>query len=305
MHPRDHTQNASFAPLGVFLSVLLSLCSGFVMGSMGSIAPGNMPYALALSLVLLTGTLLMTRKTLSALDGGSRSTDAVAAVTPASDSAASTEARTASAPIDAPSAPTLEPQGTPDPVTQEDTDSYGAEPVILLESEPTPNNSESELDLRDVESDLVQIGASASRLDYASFADKLTATNDPIGELKLFVGDIRTREAGEGLEPSPYERYAARRLSEAGLFDREVELPQLHIVRPKPSHMLYLRVTDHELSYLAKIRILSIEAALNALRLSNDYFDDPNDHNVREHYQLIQRLTASITAQSPNLSEHV
>ncbi len=143
-------------------------------------------------------------------------------------------------------------------------------------------------------------------LDYEVFAMRLLLSGDPLDELKLFVRDVRKRRQRPTDEfPTAYERFVARMLSEAGLFSDDVELPRVNVVRPPASGMIYLRIVDRELPYLAKVRILALEAALNAARLSATYFENPNEHTLVEHYQLLQRLTRSVCAQSPNLSEHV
>ncbi len=145
-----------------------------------------------------------------------------------------------------------------------------------------------------------------STLDLASLSDRIVGASDPIAELKLFVGITRTREAEGGEDaPSPFERFAARMLVEAGLLKNDVKLPRMRIVRPPASGMFYLRIIDQQLPYLAKVRVLALEAALNALRFSDTYFDDPDAHEVEEHFQLLQKLTHSIAAQAPSLSDHV
>lgn len=144
-----------------------------------------------------------------------------------------------------------------------------------------------------------------STLDLEALSARIVGNLDPIAELKLFVGDIRTREAEGTYPPSSFERFAARLLCEAGLFKDDVELPVLRIVRPSASGMFYLRIHTPKIPYLAKVRVFAIEAALNALRFSDTYFENPDEPTVEEHYQLIQKLTHSVTAQSPNLSEHV
>ncbi|MBQ9004953.1 MAG: tetratricopeptide repeat protein [Atopobiaceae bacterium] len=144
-----------------------------------------------------------------------------------------------------------------------------------------------------------------SSLDLAALSERIVGVADPIAELKLFVGDIRTREAEGTDAPSPFERFAARMLVEAGLFKEDVKLPRIRIVRPPASGMFYLRITDQRLPYRAKIRVLSLEAALNALRFSDTYFDDPDAHEVEEHFQLLQKLTHSIAAQAPSLADHI
>lgn len=144
-----------------------------------------------------------------------------------------------------------------------------------------------------------------STLDFEGLSKRIVGVSDPIAELKLFVGDIRTREAEKTDPPSPFEQYAARLLVEAGLLKTDLKLPHIYIVRPPASHMFYLRIRDRQLPYLAKVRILALEAALNAIRFSDTYFDDPDARPIEEHYQLLQKLTHSIAAQSPSLADHV
>ena len=178
-----------------------------------------------------------------------------------------------------------------------------------------------------------------SRLDFEALAEHICATDDPLAELKLFVGDIRTRqamanatsengmtsEAEDGtrreadatpqsdasplaealVAPSELELYAARQLEEAGLFAKDVELPRMRIVRPRTSHMLYLRVASPRLPYLAKVRVIALEAALNALRYATTYFDDPSTVTEADAYKLNQSLLQSVCAQSPNIDEPI
>ncbi|MBP3885038.1 MAG: tetratricopeptide repeat protein [Olsenella sp.] len=149
-----------------------------------------------------------------------------------------------------------------------------------------------------------------SQLDYNDISTRLLSSGDPIAELKLFVGDIRTRQA-ETLDdsmqdavspaPSQLEIYCARMLEEAGLFDKSVELPRLRVVRPAPSNMLYLQMLDKQTTYLSKVRVIKLEAALNAMRFASTYFDDLSEVTEVQAYKLSQDIMASICAQSPNI----
>ena len=133
-----------------------------------------------------------------------------------------------------------------------------------------------------------------SQLDYDAASERIVQSPDPLAELKLLVGDIRTRMAqtdGEDaareldaarlpgdaplvpatrdsggaatpdaaiLSPSPVERFVARMLVEAGLFSTDTELPRMSVVRSPHSQMLFVRVEQRELSYLARLRVLKI-----------------------------------------------
>ena len=176
-----------------------------------------------------------------------------------------------------------------------------------------------------------------SQLDYNAVSERIVQSPDPLAELKLLVGDIRTRMAqtdgedaareldaarlpgdaplvpatrGTGgdatpdatiLSPSPVERFVARMLVEAGLFSTDTELPRMSVVRSPHSQMLFVRVEQRELSYLARLRVLKIEAALNAMRYACTYFDDPQDVTEADCYKLTQGLATSVCAQSPGL----
>lgn len=140
-------------------------------------------------------------------------------------------------------------------------------------------------------------------LDFAALSDALLDAENPIAQLKRFVGDIRTREADTSMLPRPcdLERYAARMLDEAGLFSQDVQLPQIKIVRPHSSHMFYLRCTDTRIPYLAKLRIIRLEAALNAIRFACASLHA--DATLQQAYQLNQGLMRSIVAQAPPIDQ--
>ena len=144
-------------------------------------------------------------------------------------------------------------------------------------------------------------------LDYSSLVTSLLGASDPISELKRFVGNIRTREAEHAddpaLAPCGLELFAARRLSEAGLFEDDVELPPLTVVRPETSRMLYLRTTHQRIPYLAKLRIIALEAALNAIRFANSAL--PADASEEDAFRANQALARSIVAQALPIDEPI
>ena len=147
----------------------------------------------------------------------------------------------------------------------------------------------------------------ASTLDFVALSDLLTSSSDPIDDLRRFVGDIRTRETASQTNPlempGGLERYAARLLEESGLFASDVELPVIEVVRPQASRMVYLRCTDQRIPYLAKLRILKIEAALNALRFATSSLDA--HASMEDAYRLNQRLARSIVAQAAPIDEPI
>jgi tetratricopeptide (TPR) repeat protein len=152
-----------------------------------------------------------------------------------------------------------------------------------------------------------------SQLDFESVAQRLQASADPMDELKLVVGDIRTRMAqvdGESgsqaqatLSPSGIERFFARVLVEAGLFEKDVKLPRIAVTRSSRTGTLRLRVQDEQLSYLARLRVLKLEAALAAAQRACAYFEDPQSATVEDCYRLMQSLANSICAQSAPIDQ--
>jgi tetratricopeptide (TPR) repeat protein len=145
----------------------------------------------------------------------------------------------------------------------------------------------------------------ASRLDFPELAERITNAMDPLSELKRFVGDIRTREADAEAHPEnapcELERYAARMLDEAGLFETEPELPSLTAVQLRSSHLIYLRHADQSLPYLAKLRVLRLESAINAIRFASVSLAE--DATQEQAYQLNQGLARSIVAQARPIDE--
>lgn len=143
-----------------------------------------------------------------------------------------------------------------------------------------------------------------SQFDLADLERRLKGSSDPIAELKLLVGDIRTRQASKGeggtLLPSGLEVFAARALEEAGLFSTDVNLPAFQVVIPRRSGMFYLRWTG-SVAYLARIRLIRIEAALNAARSCALYFADEEPPSEDDCFQLCQSFLSSICAQVPSI----
>jgi tetratricopeptide (TPR) repeat protein len=169
-------------------------------------------------------------------------------------------------------------------------------------------------------------------------SDRVVGASDPLAELRLIEADIASREeawAGRGRwsggkadferrrlaalavgnKPEPYpsgpdpdpescpipsgvELFLAHRLRESGLFDDDVELPHIHIVRPHNSDLFYLRVEQPQTSYAAMLVVLRIEAALNAVRFICVYHDDPMALTERDCICFMQRLTSSVVAQA-------
>lgn len=142
---------------------------------------------------------------------------------------------------------------------------------------------------------------------YIALRQRLLESSDPLAELRLAVADIHERELDADIDPSeteppaPVETYLARRLDEAGLTKNDLDMPAVRVVSPRRTHLFYLR-TNGSMTYAAKLRVLAIEAALNAYAFANRYFKSPSKATLEQVYQLCQGLTSSVCAQIPNIT---
>jgi tetratricopeptide (TPR) repeat protein len=159
-----------------------------------------------------------------------------------------------------------------------------------------------------------------STLDIDVLSQRLMTSDDPLSDLGLVVADIRSREQdveGKGatsiivpnssnqgaLPPSNLEVFLADSLDDAGLLAPDVAIPSVSAVRPHTSHLFYLRVNDPELSYAAKLKVLGIEAALNAALLASTFFEDADDVPMEELVRFRQRVATSVTSQIPTIAD--
>ena len=130
-------------------------------------------------------------------------------------------------------------------------------------------------------------GGNTTVLDLEGLSRSLASSPDPMALLAGLVVDVRARVGATGapefpgeapkLPPSPLEVHLATRLVEAGLLEPDVELPGVRVVRPRTSGLFYLRIEEERVSYLAKLRVLQIESALNAVLLASHALASPND----------------------------
>ena len=216
----------------------------------------------------------------------------------------------APAPAPAPKSASAVAAPAPDDSPSTDDDVYTTLTVI---AEPPTDDEVAQASPADTAKDDDQADAAgAPAFDFDAFASRLLESSDPIAELRLIVHDIRDREAAAADgdapaadAPNAIELFCARQLEEAGLFDDKSNLPSLTIVRPPTSHMLYLKVAERRISYQAKLAVISIEAALNAVRFACMYFESPEGVTVDDCYLLSHNLLQSICAQSPGLDEPI
>ena len=123
-----------------------------------------------------------------------------------------------------------------------------------------------------------------------------------------FVVDVRGRieatalPGSSALPPSPLEVHLSTRLAEAGLLETDVELPALHVVRPRTSGLFYLRVDEPRVPELARTRVLRIEAALNDVLLASHVVGESSAATVEELVRAEQRVARSITSQAAEVA---
>lgn len=147
---------------------------------------------------------------------------------------------------------------------------------------------------------------STSTFPFEEFRRKLVFGEHPLEYLQEQVRAIRSAELpdSDAPAPCPFERFFARRLEEAGLFDDKGDeaLPPVRVVMPRHSGLFYVRPDTRELTYAAYLRMLRIEETLNAILAAHDHFGNGLSQTSEERlYQLNQRLTRSICTQAPDV----
>lgn len=160
--------------------------------------------------------------------------------------------------------------------------------------------------------------APLSTLTVETITKRLIDADDAIAELKAQVGDIATRKAAaQGAAqtqdeqkvqtrpqaPTELELWYARMLEEAGLFDKDIDLPTATAVLLHRSHLFYLRVMQPRVPLAAKLALVRIEAALNALLFATGFHKDDMPLTERECYRTNQSVAHSITSQVPTISD--
>ena len=148
--------------------------------------------------------------------------------------------------------------------------------------------------------------ATTSSLDVEALSRELVSSPDPAALLQTFVVDVRDRAralpGSSVLSPGGLERHLAARLEEAGLMEPEAALPALHVVRPRTSDLFYLRVDESSLSYAAKVKVVRVEAALNAALLASRLLPDANAATEAELVRAEQRVARSVVGQASRVA---
>lgn len=138
-----------------------------------------------------------------------------------------------------------------------------------------------------------------SKLDLEALSKGLARAADPLGFLRSFVTDVRKRDAdSSAAAPSAFKCHLADRLEQAGILDQDLKLPRARVVRPTNSDTFYLRIDDEKFPYLAKLRLLRVESALNYALLVDRLLDDANAEGAERIVAAEQRVSRSITGQA-------
>lgn len=128
--------------------------------------------------------------------------------------------------------------------------------------------------------------------DVDRLGRELASAKDPMGLLAAFAAQAKDADGASALELR-----LAERLEEAGIFAEDVELPEVRVVRPRTSGLFYLRIDDQQIPYLAKLRVLGIEAALNSALLCSALLGDAASATREDIVKLEQRVARSIARQ--------
>ncbi len=147
------------------------------------------------------------------------------------------------------------------------------------------------------ETDEGPAGFDGRALDVSLLGRGLIAAGDPLAQLRGLVEQVEGAEA-----PSPFSQWVARRLREAGIFETDTEMPQVSVVRVKTSGLFYIRCRASELTYLAALRILSVESALNVALLAQGRLEDVNAACDEELVRFECGLCSSVAAQAGHAS---
>ncbi len=222
----------------------------------------------------------------------------------------------ASAPEDGAAAADGEAKAAAEPVAGED-DGDGSSPSALATS-GTGGFGDPEGDVVPADAGGPEGGALATQEEPAREAspfeaacERILASPDPVAEMRLVVDDVHRREIDADVDPEAEaptveESFLARQLDDAGLMDDSVELPELSCIRLRLTGLFYLRCAATEMTYAAKLRIVSLEAALNAAQLVHTFAERAGAEvadqlDLEGAYRIYQGFCSSICAQVPNV----
>ena len=177
----------------------------------------------------------------------------------------------------------------------------GDEPAPKAEPQPmaehAPEATPMDVPDSDQEPTATDASTAAASFSFDEFCEELLSSERPLE----FLCDFCERCA-DNKQATPFERYLTRRLSEADIASWKYEdAPRLDLIVPLHSGSFYLRETPH-IEYGHHLKVLRIEAALNAARFAASYYDDPSSVSEEELMRLERRHISSVCAQVPDIS---
>ncbi len=136
-------------------------------------------------------------------------------------------------------------------------------------------------------------GFDGRNLDMLRFGRCLAASDQPLTLLCNLGSEVYGAPCA-----SEFAIHLCDRLSEAGLLEKDTEFPEVKAVRTKTSGLFYLRSQDSEMTYLAKTRLIAIEAALNLSLLAQGRIEDVNNASEEDLVRFEGALVKSVAAQA-------
>lgn len=118
---------------------------------------------------------------------------------------------------------------------------------------------------------------------------RLIGSDNPLQILRDF-----TEREGSGEPSCALAGRLAERLTDAGILEDTPALPAVSVVRTRTSGLAYIRTEDAEIPYLAKLRVLGIEAALNSGLLCSALLTDPDETRLEDVVKAEQRVARSV-----------
>jgi tetratricopeptide (TPR) repeat protein len=202
-------------------------------------------------------------------------------------------------------------------LTQDDAHDEDKRHELPHEQEEEPKDIDApELARADAASQEISQEEAAGEADEADaqepwLLDKLIGSPDPLGELRVIADEIRRKEIDADIDPdaappSVDQAFLAQQLHDAGLDDKTLALPAFDVVRLLLTGLYYIRPKTPEISYAAKLRLIALEAALNAAHLihtwcENAHSEGKAEPSLEEAYQLYHGFVNGICLQIPNV----
>lgn len=211
---------------------------------------------------------------------------------------------------DQPAAPTI-PQNTQAPISQQPKPATESEsdisPLADHEADSPTTDDEPCLDAHSPTDDAATHNEETSHetheeendpqpskaFSFEGFAKKLLLSSKPMIELCEFC-----RRTAQNKDASSLEKYLVRRLGEAHIdsWENESDAPKVDLVIPHHSGMFYLR-EERRIPLGFHLRVLRIEAALNAALSAYNHFDGDLPSSEEDIMRFEQRLASTICSQ--------